>query len=190
MATVKELFANAGVENAELMAGIEGLLTIAESKKSDGIPYSRFKEKVSEANEAKAYLIELQTKYEKAVKTIDSNKETLKELKLVKDEFDGYKVKQLEASTGEFEKIVKGLTVEETDPKFDTYNKVLSEFTLATEESPLTAEQIKSNLTIYKYAKDFGGLELKEKPEDNPNAKGGKHDPAKSAFDTFLNEGD
>ena len=65
MASVKELFAKASVENAELQAEIESLITTVESKKTDGIPYARFKEKVDEANELKADLAEKEADNEK-----------------------------------------------------------------------------------------------------------------------------
>ena len=189
MATIKELFTEHGVENTELQAKIEGLLTTAESKKADGIPYSRFKEKVDQAQELKADNAELQSKYEKLEKTSLKQKEEVKRLGGIEADYDTFKANELKTITGNFDKVITSLTVEETDPKYETYQKVLKKLTKATDEVPLTAEQIKSNLTIYEYAKEFGGLDIKDEDyDDGKNQQGNKTDDKKTAFETFLSE--
>ena len=162
MVTIRELFTEHGVENTELQAKIESLLTTAESKKTDGIPYSRFKEKVDQAQEYKADNAELQSKFDKLEKTVLKQTDEIGELNGYKDKYETFQAKELKDTTDKFNKIVTGLSVEETDPKYETYKKVLDKFEKAGKGETLTIEQIKSNSTIYEYAKEFGALNIDE----------------------------
>ena len=186
MATIRELFTEHGVENTELQAKIESLLTTAESKKTDGIPYSRFKEKVDQAQEYKADNAELQSKFDKIEKTLVTQKEEIGELSGFKDKYETFQAKELKDTTDKFNKIVTGLSVEETDPKYETYKKVLDKFTLAGKGETLTIEQIKSNSTIYEYAKEFGALNIDEGGfDDGKNQEGANIVKQGDAFDDF-----
>jgi len=186
MATIKELFTEHGVENTELQAKIEGLLTTAESKKTDGIPYSRFKEKVDQAQEYKADNAELQSKFDKLEKTLLKQKEDLGELKGFKEKYETFQTNELKLTTEKFNKIVSGLTVEETDPKYATYKKVLDKLTLAGKDETLTYEQINANLAIYGYAEEFGALKLSKEDFDNgANPNGGANVSEDDPLDAF-----
>jgi len=98
----------------------------------------------------------------------------IEELTELKGKYEAFKAKELEDTTKKFNAVIKGLTVEETDPKFETYKKVLNKLTLAEKDEKLTMEQIKANLTIYEYAKEFGALKIDEEDFDegeNPSGK-------------------
>ena len=113
----------------------------------------------------------------------------LGELKGFKEKFETFQAKELKDTTVRFDKIVKGLSVDETDPKYETYKKVLDKFTLAGKDETLTIEQIKANSTIYEYAKEFGALNIDEGGfDDGKNQQGNKTDDKKTAFETFLSE--
>ena len=113
-------------------------------------------------------------------------KTEIEELKGFKTQLDDFKSNELKESTNAFNKIITSLTVEETDPKYETYQKVLGKLVLAEDDKELTAEQIKANLTIYEYAKEFGGLEITEENfEDGKNQKGGRAEVKDDPLDAF-----
>jgi len=113
-------------------------------------------------------------------------KDQIEELKGFKTQLDDFKSNELKESTNAFNKIITSLTVEETDPKYETYQKVLGKLVLAEDDKELTAEQIKANLTIYEYAKEFGGLEITEENfEDGKNQKGSRPEVKDDPLDAF-----
>ena len=114
----------------------------------------------------------------------------LGELKGFKEKFETFQAKELKDTTVRFDKIVKGLSVDETDPKYETYKKVLDKFTLAGKDETLTIEQIKANSTIYEYAKEFGALNIDEGGfADGKNQHGAdSKDKGETAFETFLSK--
>ena len=170
--SIKELLAKHGVDNAELQVDLESLLSTAESKKTDGIPYARFKEKVEEVRNLQADKAELENKVTGLEKEIETNKTEVDRLKGIETEFNTYQEKQFETAKSEFEKIVEQLSVKETDPKHEQYKKVLGKFKLGTKEEPLTKEQIERNLEIYNLAKELGGLDSSDKNfEDGKSPK-------------------
>lgn len=113
----------------------------------------------------------------------------IKELNELKVKYEKFQADELKNTTDKFDKIVKGLTVKETDPEYETYQKVLGKLTLADKDTPLTSEQIKANLTIYEYAKEFGALKIDESDFDegaNPKGKPSKDAP-KDPLDALPN---
>jgi len=103
----------------------------------------------------------------------------------IKEEYEGFKTKQFEESKAKFDKIVEGLTVKETDSKYDTYKKILDDFKLGDD---LTADDIQANLKVYSYVEKYGGLEIdKEKFEDGKHQQGKDDGLSQSAFEAFQN---
>ena len=108
------------------------------------------------------------------------------ELKGFKEKYETFQTNELKLTTEKFNKIVSGLTVEETDPKYATYKKVLDKLTLAGKDETLTYEQINANLAIYGYAEEFGALKLSKEDFDNgANPNGGANVSEDDPLDAF-----
>lgn len=171
MATVKELFANAGVDNAELEAEIESLLTTAMSKKIEGIPKSRFKEKVDECNNLKADLAEKESEIDKLNKKIGKSDEELTGLQIIKKNYESMMKTEAEVQLKKWEERWKILDVDESDTNYERMNKIKSKFANNSEGlDKLKPEEIKANNVLFdvyddaEYFKDIAGPPDGKKP--------------------------
>lgn len=183
MTTVKELFAKHGVEGAELMAEIQSLLTIAESKKSDSIPYSRFKEKVDEVNQLKADKAELESqltsdktefesKFGKLETKFNTQKTEITDLKGIKGKYESYVETENKLHLDKWNINKKIFAIEKEDTKYPAIQKIITKFNLNEE---LTAEQVKANNSLFDTYNEIGYFgEPDPNLDDAEKAKGGR----------------
>ncbi len=172
MATVKELFAKHGVENATLSAEVESLIAIAESK-TTGIPQGRFNEKVHECNELRADKVELEAKALLSIQTIATQKEEIKNLKGIETEFNAFKEAENKRELEKWNERKKVLTIDDSHSDYDKIQKIIGKFAMG---ETLTPEQIRSNNNLYE---TYAEIDYFEK-EDNNYPPGGKPGGAKS----------
>ena len=143
---LKELFAKHGVDNAELLAEVEGQLTAAESKQTDGIPYKRFKEKVEEVNNLKADLAEKEIKIEKLESKSKTVAEEVNRLKGIEAKHQKVVEATQKKQADLWESRKKVFEVAESDPTFEKVQKIIGKFKIGDE---LTPDQIEVNNNLY-----------------------------------------
>lgn len=182
--TVKELFTKHGIDNAELQAEVEVLLTTAESKKTDGIPLGRFNVKVKECNDLRADKVELEqtiTDQKTNIETLETNN---KELKKVQKEFDIYKKGEATKFAEKWNGRKAVFDIEDTDPEYEKVNKIKHKFHFAEEDKELTAEQVIANNTLYDTYDEIGYFKKdKSDLEDGKSAKGEPKDKFEDPLD-------
>jgi hypothetical protein len=181
--TIKELFADAGVENAELVAGVQSLL---DSKGEGGIPYSRFKEKVGQYNEAVANTAELETKIEQLTKQNAVQKTEINELGTFKTQVNEWKTKKFETDKTEWLKRKDIFEAKEGDKIFDKISKVKHRFKFGED---LSQEQLSTNLEMLKTYDELDYFKVDgDKTNYNSNkAVGGERKKADGDFYGYEN---
>ena len=177
--TVKELFAKHSVENAELIAEVEGLLATAESKKTEGIPQSRFSEKCKECNDLKSDKVELEAEISKLQTKLETAKGDISKLKLIETEYNTTLTKQKQENKAEWEKICdQYLNVDESDTRYDKIQPILKNFVI---DKP-NDDQITANLKVFKLLEPTGVFGEEVDIEDGVRP-GKKKIPDKNPFD-------
>lgn len=180
MSTIKQLFADAGVENAKLIASIEQLVKTAESNKTDGIPESRFKEVIAQRNELRADKADLESKLDAKTKEVEALETTVEEQKKYKTELDEYKHQQFKEQKSRWMEKSKLFDVEETDKLHDRIAKIKDDFVFHEDDKEYTEQEIAQNLKMlkpYEKINYFGG---DYKPPDVDDGKsGGRTDKIK-----------
>ena len=153
--TLQELFAKHGVESAELQAEVQGLLTTAESKKTDGIPMSRFSEKVQECNTLRADKVELESK----ITTLESSRtettEEITRLKGIETKFNEYQTKSDSEVVENWKTKAKVFDLKDTNPNHERITKLKESFAF---DEELTIEQTRKNLETYAIMETAGAF--------------------------------
>ena len=176
--TVKELFANAGVENAGLVTEIESLLSIAESKNT-GIPKSRFNEKVRECNELKADKVELENKVAELEGNIEKNNTEIERLKGVEVKFNEHRQKEDEKELAKWKEREKILTVTDADPTYDAMQRIINKFAIG----EVTPEQARANNNLFDVYDDAQYFKTEDKNYPNGKKPQGGKAPTLNPFD-------
>jgi len=169
MAKIQEVLAKHGVENAELIAELETVIQTAESKNTgDGIPYSRFKEKVSQYNNAVADNAELKTQLEQLNEKLNQSATQIGELSKYKTEFENVQKQKFEKNLEKWNSSKEIFNVAEGDKIFEKVAKVKHRFNLADD---LTPDQIQSNLAMLDTYNEVGYFNMESKPTGYTDAK-------------------
>ena len=187
MSKVSKLFADAGVDNAELITGVEQLLTTAESQKSDGIPKGRFNEVIAERNNLKADVAELEAKITGLETKLNDSKEKIKAAKAVQDELDEFKNKAFNENKGNWLEKSKVFYVGEDDKNFAKIEKIKGDFIFKDKPEEYTEQDIAHNLSMLKpYEKIgyFGGTYTPPDIEDD-RSQGGSETTTDDPLDAF-----
>ena len=179
MATVKELFAKHGVENAVLELEVDALITSAASKNT-GIPKGRFNEKIEECNELRADNTELEAKVLLSTKTIETQKAKINELEGIETEYKAFKEAENKRELEKWNERKKLLTIDDSDAEYDKVQKVIHKFILTDE---ITPEQVKANNNLFETYEEVDYFAKTDTDyEDGKKPQGGKK-PKLNPFD-------
>ena len=160
MKTIKELFVDANVENADLIASVEKAISTAESKNTDnGIPYSRFKEKVGQYNELLADKATLETQHENLQQKVTKLESEMQELGEYKTKYESYESKIYEKDLAAWNEKKQLFNTKEGDKLHEKIDKIKSKFDFGDD---LNKQQLENNLEkiqIYEDADYFKSVE-------------------------------
>jgi len=145
MATLKELLAKHGVENANLEAEVNVLLTSAGSQNA-GIPKDRFDTVIGERNQLRADVSERDATIAEINATIETQKADIDRLSGIEVEYKTFKDAENKRELDKWIERKKVLMVDDSNPDYEKVQKVLHKFNVSEE---LTPEQIKSNNTLF-----------------------------------------
>lgn len=166
---VKELLAKHGVDNAELMTAIEGLLATAESKNTDGIPQSRFNQVVKERNDLRADLAEKQSEIDQLKAKVDGDAKEITRLKSVETKFNDFKTAEETKVLNAWSEKAKVFSVPDSDPTFEKVEKIRGKFKFPGKDETLTAEQAQHNLEIFNVIEETGYFgKINPLPDETP----------------------
>lgn len=173
--TIKELFAKHGVDNADLLSSVEKVV-----ESTSGIPQSRFKEVIDERNNLRAEKVELESQIGQLNATIDGSVTELDRLKAVEVEHNTYLETQHKQLIQKWTDTAKVFDVAETDPNFDKFNKIKTDFALGDDITPEQAQQNLKTYEIYNKAGFFGSSDAEHNNDTPP--QGGNHTTYKSPY--------
>lgn len=175
MSKVKSLFAQHGVEGAELIAGIEQLLTAAESNNT-GVPISRLNEVIAERNNLRADKAEADATIEGLNSKLETAETELGVSGGYKAKLEAYETKEFGTMKSSWAETQKIFGIPETDKRFPKMEKIKSDFVIKENIDDYTKEEIAQNIAAYKPYEKMGYLAVdKGKPgEPDPRATGDK----------------
>lgn len=185
MSRVTDLFTTHGVENAELIAGIEQLLTTAESKNTDGIPKGRFNEVVKERNELRADIEELNAKISGYETKLEASKEKLESAKAVQNELDEFKHAAFKEKRELWVEKAKLFNVAEDDKKYPDVIKIKDDFVFCDNIDDYKESDIVQNLNMLKPYEKIGYFGDSYVPPDidDKRSQGGSNETIKDPLD-------
>lgn len=166
MSKVKSLFAQHGVEGAELIAGIEQLLTTAESNNT-GVPISRLNEVIAERNNLRADKSEDAATIEGLQAKLETAKTELEASGGYKTKLDAYETKEFGTMKSSWAETQKIFAIPETDKRFPKMEKIKSDFVFKDKIDDYTKEEIAQNIAAFKPYEKMGYLTV----EDNNSGK-------------------
>lgn len=149
MQDVKKMFAEAGVENEELIASVEKAIKTVKSDNTvvEGIPQAKYNRKVAEFYNLVDDKAELQAKKENLEEKLSKANETIKELGQYKDQINEINEKRHEKILSDWNRRSKLFDIKKGDKLYDKVEKVKHRFNLGDD---LDDSQIEHNLELLK----------------------------------------
>lgn len=185
MKTVKQLFADAGVENAELVASVEQLVESAETQNT-GIPKDRFNQVIKERNEARADLAEKEAELTELQNKLETATDKVTELDKVKNDYESLKHEQFKKERDRWIEKAKVFDVEKDDKLFDRIEKIRGDFHFHDKVEEYTPEEIAHNLQMAKPYEKIGYFQNDYTPPDTSDKKSKGEEPDKKIKSPFA----
>lgn len=160
--TIKELFNEHGIDKPELVAGVENAIQIAESKNTEnGIPYSRFKEKVGQYNDLLADKATLETDYDNLQKKVMKMEAEVQNLGEYKNKYESYENKIYERDLAVWNEKKQVFDAKEGDKLFEKIEKIKSKFNFGDDLNKQQLEKNLEKINIYEEAGYFTSADSK-----------------------------
>lgn len=176
--TVKEVLQNHNIEsNENLENDLKSLV--------NGIPQSRFSEVITERNNLKADISELNSKIKETDNVINQLNDITTERDEYKTKWDNHIEQINKDNLTKWNDLSTTLAVKEGESGYDKVQKIKSKFKFATNEIELTPEEVTSNINQYNTYSEidyFNGINSDNKDNSNKDIPNNSNQSKKGKY--------